>query len=164
IAVLLLLYMSSVLPMNIAGLALIGLAVALFVVDVFAPTHGILTVGGIVSFFLGSMLLFDRLDPVYRISMAFLVPATLVTAAFFLFIVGSGLRAQFLPARVGRESMVGQLAKVETSIGADGGMVLYEGELWSAMCDTPVHPGREVEIVETKGLRLKVRPVNTKET
>src|SRR5207244_5437337 len=63
IALILALYMSAILPVNVAGLLLIGLAFCLFVIDVFAPTHGILTGGGIVSFFVGSLMLFDRNDP-----------------------------------------------------------------------------------------------------
>src|SRR5438132_13601090 len=66
IALILVLYMSAVLPVNTAGLALMGLAVALFIVDVFAPTHGVLTAGGIVSFFLGRLLLFDRSDASFK--------------------------------------------------------------------------------------------------
>ncbi|MEI6808790.1 MAG: nodulation protein NfeD [bacterium] len=163
IAVLLVLYMSSVLPMNIAGLALIGLSMILFTVDIFAPTHGVLTFGGILAFFLGSVLMFDRMDPVYRISMVFLVPATLLTAAFFLFIVGSGLRAQYLPSRVGSESMIGQIVKTESLIDSRGGTVMFEGELWNAVCDVSVGAGQNVAITETKGLLLKVRPVINKE-
>ena len=66
IALILVLYMSAILPINVAGLALIGLAVALFIVDIFAPTHGVLTAGGIVAFFLGSLMLFNRADPALR--------------------------------------------------------------------------------------------------
>src|SRR6516162_325975 len=69
IALILALYMSAILPVNVAGLLLIGLAVCLFVVDVFAPTHGILTGGGIVSFLVGSLMLFDRRDPLFRLSL-----------------------------------------------------------------------------------------------
>lgn len=163
IAVLLLLYMSSVLPMNVAGLALIVLAMALFVADVFASTHGVLTVGGIISFFLGSMLLFDRLDPVYRLSMAFLIPATVITALFFFFIVGSGLRAQFLPVKVGREAMIGQIVRAETRIDSREGRVVFEGEYWNAVADGTIEPGQDVEITGTKGLVVKVRPVTKKE-
>ncbi|MEI6218533.1 MAG: nodulation protein NfeD [bacterium] len=163
IAVLMLLYMSSILPMNLAGLALIGLAMALFIADIFASTHGVLTVGGIISFFLGSMMLFDRLDPVYRLSIAFLIPATLVTAAFFLFIVGSGLRAQFLPIKVGREAMIGQIVRAEARTDSTSGRVMYEGEYWNAVSDEPVESGQEVEIVSLKGLTLKVRSTTKKE-
>jgi membrane-bound serine protease (ClpP class) len=104
IALILVLYMSAVLPVNIAGLALIGLAIGLFVIDIFAPTHGILTVGGTVAFFLGSMMLFDRSEPLYRLSLAFIIPGTLLTAAFFTFIVGAGLRAQSLPVTLGKKA------------------------------------------------------------
>src|SRR5712671_1221855 len=78
IALILVLYMSAILPVNTAGLALIGLAVALFIVDVFAPTHGILTAGGIVSFFLGALMLFDHNDPSFKLSLAYIIPATVL--------------------------------------------------------------------------------------
>ena len=110
IALILVLYMATILPVNVAGLALIGLAVVLFIVDIYAPTHGVLTFGGIVAFFLGALMLFNRADPAFRLSLAYIIPATLVTAAFFIFVVGAGLRAQFLPVRAGRETMLGKTA------------------------------------------------------
>ena len=60
IALILVLYMSAILPVNVTGLVLIGLAVILFLADVFSPTHGVLTAGGIVTFFLGAMMLFNQ--------------------------------------------------------------------------------------------------------
>ncbi len=83
IALILVLYMSAVLPINIAGLALIGLALLLFIADIFAPTHGVLTFGGIVSFFLGAMMLFNRAEPGFALSLAYIIPATALTAAVF---------------------------------------------------------------------------------
>ena len=59
----LVLYMSAILPVNIAGVALMLLAIALFIADIYAPTHGVLTVGGILSFFLGALMLFNRAEP-----------------------------------------------------------------------------------------------------
>jgi membrane-bound serine protease (ClpP class) len=66
IALVLVLYMSAILPVNIAGLVLIGLAVLLFIADIFAPTHGILTAGGIIAFFLGALMLFNHAAPGYN--------------------------------------------------------------------------------------------------
>ena len=66
IALILLLYMSAILPVNVAGLALIVLAVALFIMDIFAPTHGVLTGGGIIAFFLGALMLFNHAPAGYR--------------------------------------------------------------------------------------------------
>jgi membrane-bound serine protease (ClpP class) len=158
IALILFLYMSSVLPVNVAGLALVGLAVVLFIVDVYAPTHGVLTFGGIVSFFLGALMLFNRSDPAFRLSLAYIIPATAITAAFFIFIVGTGLRAQFLPVRVGKETMVGRAVPVLSRIDSRGGKVFIEGEYWNAVSDVPIEAGREVVVTAVNGLTLAVKP------
>jgi membrane-bound serine protease (ClpP class) len=157
IAVILLLYMASIVPISIAGLALVGLSIVLFVIDAVAPTHGVLTFGGIISFFLGSLLLFDRAGPGFQLSLAALIPGTLVTAAFFLFVAGAGLRAQRLPHRTGREAMIGRVVKAPAVISGDAGRVLVDGESWSARSETPVPEGHLVEIVGVEGLTLKVK-------
>src|SRR4030095_9414329 len=82
IALILLLYMSTVLPINVAGLALIGVAGVLFILDISAPSHGVLIFVGIVAFFLGALMLFNRADPVFRLSLGYIISATLITAAF----------------------------------------------------------------------------------
>jgi len=158
IALILVLYMATVLPVNVAGLALIGLAITLFIVDIFAPTHGVLTFGGIVAFFLGSLMLFNRADPVYRVSLAYIIPATLLTAAFFTFVVGAGLRAQLLPVRAGRDTMLGKIVPALARIDATSGKVFVEGETWNAVSDLPVDAGQPVEIVGINGLTLTVKP------
>ena len=160
IALILVLYMSAVLPVNTAGLALMGLAVVLFIVDVFAPTHGVLTAGGIVSFFLGALILFDRSDASFKLSLAYIVPATVLTAAFFIFVAGAGLRAQFQPVQSGRETMPGKTANAISRIAADGGKVFIEGEYWNAVSERPVEAGQTVEVIGIEGLTLKVKPKN----
>jgi membrane-bound serine protease (ClpP class) len=158
IALILVLYMSAVLPINIAGLALIGLALLLFIADIFAPTHGVLTFGGIAAFFLGALMLFDRNDPAFRLPLGYIIPATLLTAAFFVFVVSAGIRAQFLPVKAGRETMVGKTAPALAAIDATGGKVFVEGEYWNALSEVPVEEGQDVEIVSVEGLTLKVKP------
>jgi membrane-bound serine protease (ClpP class) len=158
IALILVLCMSAILPINLAGLALIGLAAVLFIIDVFAPTHGVLTFGGIVSFFLGALMLFDRNDAAYRLSLAYIIPATLLTAGFFIFVVGAGLRAQRLPVQVGRETMLGKVAPALERIDASGGRVYIEGELWNAVSEVAVEKNQPVEIVTVEGLTLRVKP------
>jgi membrane-bound serine protease (ClpP class) len=157
VALILALYMGSILPINTAGLALILLAVALFIIDVFAPTHGILTGGGILAFFLGSLMLFDR-EPAFRLSLGLVIPATILTAAFFLFIIGAGLRAQFLPVKSGPETMLGKTAAALTAIDQAGGQVMIDGEYWKAVSQTPLAKGAAAEIVGIEGLILKVKP------
>jgi membrane-bound serine protease (ClpP class) len=158
IALILALYMGAVLPVNVAGIALIVLALALFVIDAIAPTHGVLTIGGIVSFFLGGMMLFDSVAPVFRLSLAMIIPASLLTAAFFVFVVGAGLRAQFLPVKVGRENLVGRTATALTDIDATSGRVLFDGEDWRATSVVPVAKGETVIVTAIDGLSFTVQP------
>lgn len=157
IALVIALYMSAILPVNVTGLVLIGLALALFIFDVYAPTHGVLTIGGIFSFFIGSLMLFNRGDPLFRLSLGYIIPATLLTALFFALVLGQGLRAQRLPVRTGRETMLGKTVPALTSIDQRSGKVFIEGEYWNAVSDTPVEQGQPVEITAMQGLTLKVK-------
>jgi membrane-bound serine protease (ClpP class) len=158
IALVLALYMSATLPVNIAGLAFMILAVGLFIIDVYAPTHGVLTAGGIISFLIGSLMLFDHAEPGFRLSLGAVIPATIVTAAFFIFVVGKGWRAQRLPSKVGKETMLGKIAKAVTAIDSRAGQVLIDGEYWNAISDSPIEPGRPVDITAVHGLTLSVTP------
>jgi membrane-bound serine protease (ClpP class) len=161
IALVLALYMAAILPVNAAGLALIALAFALFVIDVFAPTHGILTAGGIAAFLIGSLMLFDRSEPFFRLSLAFIIPAAVVTALFFAFVVGKGVRAQLLPGKAGTDTMLGKTVEAITRVDSAGGKVFIEGEYWNALSDAPIEQGQPVEITAVKGLTLKVKPKAT---
>jgi membrane-bound serine protease (ClpP class) len=158
IALILVLYMSAILPVNVTGLVLIGLAIVLFIVDVFATTHGVLTAGGILSFFLGAMMLFSNAGPGFGLSLAWIIPGTVVTALFFIFVVGKGIRAQFKPVRAGAETMLGRTVNALSRIDSAGGKVFIEGEHWNAVSETPVEAGQPVEIVTIEGLTLKVKP------
>jgi len=157
IALILALYLAAALPVNITGLALIGLALLLFIFDIYAPTHGVLTVGGIISFLIGSLMLFNRADPLFRLSLGYIIPATLVTGAFFLFVVGKGLRAQRLPVRAGAETMVGKTVTTLTPIDLRGGRIFIEGEYWNAVSDAPMEKGEVAEVAAVQGLTLKLK-------
>jgi membrane-bound serine protease (ClpP class) len=161
IALILVLYMSAILPVNVTGLVLIGLAVLLFIADVFASTHGVLTAGGIISFFLGAMMLFSQAGPGFGLSLRWIIPATVLTALFFIFVVGKGIRAQFKPASTGREAMLGKTVSALSRIDSAGGKVFIEGETWNAESPTPIEAGRAVEVVGIEGLTLKVKPKNS---
>ncbi len=160
IALILVLYMSAVLPVNLAGIALIVVAIALFVADVFTPTHGALSVGGLVAFLIGSLMLFDRSEPMYRLPLTLILPAAILTGAFFMFVVGKGLRAQQLPVAVGPETLIGKVSLALTPIDARGGKIFIEGEYWNVVSDVPIAPSQSVEIISRKGLTLTVRPTN----
>ena len=157
IALILALYMAAVLPVNVTGLVLIALALLLFIFDVYAPTHGVLTVSGIISFLIGSLMLFNRADPLFRLSLSYIIPATVVTAVFFVFVVGKGLRAQLWPVKAGAETMIGKTVTALTAIDSRGGRIFVEGEYWNAVSDKPVEKDEIVEIAAVQGLTLRVK-------
>ena len=90
--------------------------------------------------------------------MTWAISATLVTAAFFVFFVSKGIRAQFLPKHAGAETMIGKTVAAKSRIDSSGGQVFIEGELWNAVSETPVDAGQNVEVTGIEGLTLKVKP------
>lgn len=163
IALLLLLYTIAVLPLNLVGFALIFLAIALFVTELFVPSFGLLSIAGAAAFIFGSMMIFEDISPAFDISLAIVVPAAIVTALFFVFAIGAGLRAQLGKPRTGTESMVGQTAEAMSPIDAEGGKVFIEGEIWRAVSAQPVEKGGLVRVQSVRGLTLDVTPEPNKE-
>ncbi len=150
-------YALGVLPVNYTGLILIGLAFVLFVVDLKAPTHGVLTVGGVVSLVAGALLLFN--SPLYQISLSAVVSVALVTALFFAFAIAKVVQSHRRPTVTGREGLIGQRALARSRLNPDG-TVFVKGELWQATAlDGPVAPGEEVEIMAAEGFHLEVRRI-----
>jgi len=146
------------LPINMAGLLLIGFAFLLFVADIVAPTHGILTAGGVASFALGSSMLINTRDaPFLAISTTAIATLTLALTAFFVFVVGAVVRSRRRRPTTGREGMRGQIGRARTEL-APGGMVFVDGALWEAVSETDrIAEGEAVEVVGERGLTLLVR-------
>jgi membrane-bound serine protease (ClpP class) len=155
ICLLLAFYSLGVLPVNYTGLIFIALAFVLFVVDLKAPTHGVLTVGGIASLIAGALLLFN--SPLYRVSLSAVVALAVVTGLFFAFAVAKVAQAQRRPAVTGREGLIGQLALARTILDPSG-TVLIKGELWEATAqDGPIGLGETVEVMGVEGFHLQVK-------
>lgn len=159
IALVLLLYGSAAMPINTAGYLLLALAIVLFIAEAFTPTFGVLLAGGIVSFFLGALMLFQDFPEGMELPWFWLVPATLVTAGFFVWIVTAGLRAQFAPDRTGVETLMGRHAEVVDPVTPAGGRVFIDGEYWHAISDEQIAKGEHCEIVDRDGLIMKVKPL-----
>ncbi|MFN2165949.1 MAG: NfeD family protein, partial [Anaerolineae bacterium] len=119
-------YALGVLPVNYTGLILIGVAFVLFVVDLKAPTHGVLTVGGIVSLIAGALLLFN--SPLYQVSITAVVTVAVMTGLFFAFAVAKVVMAHSKPSVTGREGLIGRIAQARTVLEPDG-KVFVKGEL-----------------------------------
>lgn len=156
IALILVLYASSAMPINVAGYALIVLAVVLFVAESFTPAFGLLIGGGAVAFFLGALMLFQDLPESMELSWGWLIPATLLTTLFFVWIVGEGLRIQFSPDRTGKESMIGAPAEVTDAFTGGKGRVFLKGEYWNAVSEEELAEGERCVVTDIQGLTLKV--------
>lgn len=149
-------YAFQMLPISWTGLALILLAIVLFILEVKVTSHGALTIGGVVAMVIGSVMLVDSPLPFMRVSLAVIIPSVLFTAMFFLFAVGLGIRAQRSKVTTGSEGLVGEIATAKSDIGR-AGTVFVRGEFWNAESDESIASGETVEVVAVDGLRLKVR-------
>jgi membrane-bound serine protease (ClpP class) len=147
----------STLPVNYAGVALLGLAVTFFIAEIKVVSHGVLAAGGIISMVLGSLILFQEGGP--RLPWILIGGVTMTTALFFLGIVGAGLRAQRRRVETGRETLLGARALVVARL-APAGMVQIGRELWSAVSETEAEVGSGVEVTGIDQLTLHVRPVD----
>jgi len=159
IALVLLLYAVAAVPVNIAGFLLIAFAIALMLAELFTPSFGLLTVGGAISFALGSLMLFDDLGPAFALSWYYIVPAAILTALFFSFVVSSGLRAQLTGVKMGSETLRGRRVKAVRDVGPDGGKVYFDGEYWNAVSRTEIPAGSFCRILGNRGLTLDVEPL-----
>jgi membrane-bound serine protease (ClpP class) len=157
IALLLALYAASVLPVNALGVALILLAFALFVAELFTTSHGVLTAGALVSFAIGSIILFQSDSPVFRVSLWLIGTMTALTGGLFLFVAYSGIRAQFRRKVSGQERLIGMIGRARTKLAPEG-MVFVDGTLWRAIAlDPPIEAGEYVQVDRVDGLTLYVR-------
>ncbi len=161
ISLILAFYSMHTLPINYAGLALIVFAIILFLLELKIASHGLLAIGGVVSLLLGSMMLIksgSSLEMV-RISRSVIISATIVSALFFLFVIGFGLKAQKNKITTGIEGMVGDIGEV-LEILSPKGTIRVQGEIWNAesLAGT-INRGEKVRIKEMKNMKLFVEPI-----
>ncbi|RKY66967.1 MAG: nodulation protein NfeD [Candidatus Latescibacterota bacterium] len=159
ICIILAFYALQMLPVNYAGLLLILLGLGLLIADIKVPSYGLLTVGGIVSMTLGSIMLFRTPGSFLSVSWPVILAAVITTAAFFIFAIGMAIKARLTKPVSGKEGLVGERGVARTPL-EPSGMVLVHGELWQAKSDEPVGEGEEVEVVAVEGLKLKVKKVD----
>lgn len=150
-------YAVGQLPINYAGVALIILAFILFAGEAFAPTHGALTLAGVISMAVGGLFLFDESSLGYEISAAPIIATSLLFGAIFFFIMVKALGSLRLKPASGMESMVGTTAVAKTALNPSG-TVFADGTRWQATLEEgSVETGEAVEITAVQGLKLKVR-------
>lgn len=149
-------YSFQTLPVNYAGLLLIILGLVLFVLEVKVLSHGVLTIGGIVSMVIGSLMLFESSEPMFKLSIYLILPVVIFTALFFSATFSLAYRAYRQKPVTGGEGLVGQEGRAASDITAEGGTVRVRGEIWSAYSGETIKKGEEVMVVSISGLTIKV--------
>ena len=148
----------SVLPVSYAGIALILLAMLFFIAEVKVTSYGILSIAGVVSLVLGSLMLFKSPDPAIRVSVdviLIVVVFTLVVVSFLMIMVLKAHRSQ---VKTGAEGLLNRLAVAKSEIDPEGKIFLH-GELWHAVAERPIAAGQRVRVVAVEdGMTLRVQP------
>jgi membrane-bound serine protease (ClpP class) len=164
IALILGLYSMSVLPVNYAGVAMLGLAALFFIAEIKVQSYGLLSVGGVISLALGSLMLFDSVDPALRVSVDVIVALAAASLVVVAVLAGLALRARRHRVSTGEEGLIGEIGVVRKALERRGdrcrGKVAVHGELWAAVADQPIGPGEWVQVAAVEGLLLEVAPAD----
>lgn len=157
ISLLLALYALNLLPINYAGLGLILLGIAMMTAEAFLPSFGILGIGGVIAFVIGSVFLIDTEVPDYTISWPLIAVAAATSGAFFMFVLAMALKARKRPVVSGREELLGSYGRVIDWTDRKG-TIRVHGEAWQASAAAVFEPGARVHIAGIEGLTLLVEP------
>ncbi|NQU02649.1 MAG: nodulation protein NfeD [Syntrophaceae bacterium] len=156
ISLILAFFAMQTLPVNYAGVLLIIFAIILFIAEIKIVSHGMLSVAGIISIVLGSLMLFESPIPDLRVSFSVMIPTVIIISLFFIAIVSLAVKAQMRKPRTGVEGMVGEIGKAVTPI-HDGGKVFIKGEYWNASSREVIEEGDQIEVIGMKGLKIEVK-------
>lgn len=147
------------LPVNYTGIILIILAIIFFIMEMKITSYGLLSVAGIVSLLLGSIMLFDSGDPGMRVSWHVLIPTLVLISGFFVFVAGLVFKSQVTTPRTGAAGIVGEVGIVKKAIMPDG-KIMIRGELWNATAKEPIPEGTRVRVLNLENLVLEVEPLD----
>ncbi|NKB90057.1 MAG: nodulation protein NfeD [Acidobacteria bacterium] len=152
----------QILPINLAGLALMGLAIVFFILELKVTSYGLLTIAGLVAFVLGSLMLVPGPIPEMRLQLAFVLPTALAILGIAGFLVRLVLRAHRAKVQTGPAGLLGKIGQVTKPLGsAATGEVFVHGELWRAVGDAELAAGESIEIVGLEdGMTVRVRQSN----
>ncbi|MBI4810883.1 MAG: nodulation protein NfeD [Ignavibacteriales bacterium] len=163
ISIVLAFYSMHTLPINYAGLALILFAIVLFLLEIKIVSHGLLTIGGVISLALGSIMLFqtDSLIEFVSVSWEVIIITVILTLVFFLFAIGMGIRAQKRKPTTGIQGIVGEIGEVTHDLRPEG-VVKVHGEIWNAISfDGNLRRGTKIKVEGIENLKLTVRKLES---
>ena len=158
ISLLLALFAFQVLPINYVGLVLIFLGIAFMTAEVYLSTFGVLGVGGIVAFVMGSVMLIDTDIAGYGVPWSIVVPVAVASALFIFLAVSVALKARTRPVVSGQEEMIGHSGEVLEDFDGKDGRARVHGESWRIRSRQPLQRGQEIKVVHMEGLILDVEP------
>jgi membrane-bound serine protease (ClpP class) len=157
ISLILAFYSLQTLPVNYAGVLLIILGIALFILEIKVTSYGLLSLGGLASLIFGALLLVRTDAPFLRVSLAFIIPTAVLLGMVLMTLTWIAVKTQRRHSVTGAEGMVGTIALAKTDV-APRGRVFVHGEIWDAVSDEPIREGEEARIKAVSGLTLKVVP------
>jgi len=150
-------YAFQTLPVNYAGFLLIGLGIIFFIVELMVISFGLLTIAGVISILLGSLMLFDSPAPYFQISIWVVLPAVVLLTAVVIGAMYYALRVHKRKPVSGKEELIGSIGTAEEDFGeGKTGRVFIEGEYWNSSSDLSISKGDRVMVIEVQGLHLKV--------
>jgi len=158
IALILSFYAMQTLPVNYAGILLIIFGIILFIAEIKIVSHGMLTVAGVISLILGSVMLFESPSPALRVSLNVMIPTVVITSLFFAGVITLAMKAQMRKPVTGLEGMMGEEGDAITEIYKDG-KVFVRGEYWNAFSRKLVGKGKRVKVIGVKGLNVEIEEV-----
>jgi membrane-bound serine protease (ClpP class) len=159
IALILAFFAMQTLPVNYAGILLIVLAIIFFIMEMKITSYGLLSVAGVVSLLLGSLMLFKGNTPDVKLSLQVVLPTIIVISGFFVAVAGLVFRAQISKPTTGSTGLVGEIGIVKRALAPEG-KVFVHGELWNARAKGPIDKDAKVRIVQVVNLVLEVEAVN----
>ena len=160
ICLLLALYAFHLLPVSYVGVGLILLGVAFMTAELMIPSFGVLGIGGVVAFVIGSVMLMDTSAPGFTLPWPLIIGVTIATVLFVAAVIGMALKARKRPVVAGAEEMVGAIGKALADFDPQqSGWILVHGENWQAVATGPVKAGQQLRVTAVRGLELDVTPI-----
>ncbi len=146
------------LPVNYAGFLLIALAIIFFILEIKVTSYGMLSIAGVISLVLGSLMIFPGDGDYLRISYQIIIPTLVVVSLFFVSVASLAFKAQIKKPRTGAVGLVGEVGEV-MEVKGKLVKVFVHGEIWNGECSQSVEVGDKVRVVDVQNLRLKVEKV-----
>lgn len=160
ISLILAFYALHTLPVNYAGLLLILFSIILFIAEIKVPSYGLLTVGGVVSLILGSLMLFKGAMPFLQVSWKVIAFAVILTTLFFLIAIGLGVSAQRRKPVTGREGILGEIGEAVDHFTKGRGQIAVHGEIWDAFSENAIRKGDRVKVTGLENLKIFVDKIS----